>query len=153
MIVDAAQRRRISSSQSQPEQLLAHFDQCRVQFTVIRRDLLLSKREQGISMHSEIVSLTKLTGYQLQRVSKIAQQAHAITGRIVQLRDPELFIKLEIIVRQGPDNPVRDELLDRLHALAEELRDNGAICQQSNLVIEDYRELGLCVSYIGPQAA
>lgn len=104
-------------------------------------------------MHSEIVSLTKLTGYQLQRVSKIAQQAHTVTGRVVSLRDPELFIKLTIILRQAEPSAYRDSLIDGLNTLADELRENGAIHQQDNLVVEDYHELGLCVSYLASHAA
>ncbi|RBP52831.1 hypothetical protein [Arenicella xantha] len=104
-------------------------------------------------MYNEILTPTKLTGRQLQKISNIARQTHSMTSRTVSLRDPELFTKLEIILRQAPLTELRTHLLDNLHQLAEELRHVGTIHERCNLVVEDYQEFGLCVSYVESYAA
>ncbi|GGZ97118.1 hypothetical protein GCM10008090_01740 [Arenicella chitinivorans] len=94
-------------------------------------------------MYAEQIDITQLTPIQAKVLSRIAYQTWQITGRSVALRDPELLTKLEIILRQTHEHGLLRELL----SLAEELRDLGTVCLVSERVVEDFHELGVCVSY------
>lgn len=94
-------------------------------------------------MYAEQIDITKLTPIQAKILSRIAFQTWQRTGRRVALRDPEVLTKLEIILRQSREHML---LLDLL-SLAEELRELGTVCLGTERVVEDFQELGVCVSY------
>lgn len=94
-------------------------------------------------MYAEQIDITKLTPIQAKILSRIAFQTWQRTDRRVALRDPEVLTKLEIILRQSREHML---LLDLL-SLAEELRELGTVCLGTERVVEDFQELGVCVSY------
>ena len=94
-------------------------------------------------MYAEQIDITKLTPLQAKVLSRIAFQTWRRTDRRVALQDPEVLTKLEIILRQAREHTLLLELL----SLADELRDLGTVCIGAERVVEDFQELGVCVSY------